>query len=50
MALTNLFGWNKKEMATACGASDKPNETPAACGASDKPNETPAACGVGDKK
>ena len=39
MALSNIFGWNKKEetkagaaCGTACGASEKP----AACGASDK--------------
>ncbi len=64
MALANLFGWTK--MATekpaaacgsACGAGDKPAETPAACGSacgtSDKPEEKPAACGsacgAGDK-
>ena len=51
MALSNLFGWGKKEApASACGAADKP----AACGASDKPEEKPAACGsacgAGDKK
>ena len=42
MALSNLFGWNKKEAtpSTACGASDKPEEKPAACG---------SACGAGDK-
>lgn len=47
MALSNLFGWNKKHEAapaaacgTACGASDKPEEKPAACG---------SACGAGDK-
>lgn len=60
MALSNLFGWNKeKETApaaacgSACGASDKPTETPTACGAADKPEEKPAdcgsACGAGDK-
>ena len=60
MALSNLFGWNKKMVAvpaSACGASDKPAEKPAACGsacgAGDKPAETPAACGsacgAGDK-
>lgn len=64
MALSNLFGWNKKMEAvpasacgSACGASDKPAEKPAekpaacgsACGAGDKPAETPAACGAGDK-
>ena len=54
MALSNLFGWGKKNAmapASACGASDKPaacggGDKPAACGASDKP----AACGAGDKK
>lgn len=47
MALSNLFGWNKKMEAvpasacgSACGAGDKPAETPAACG---------SACGAGDK-
>ena len=45
MALSNLFGWNKKDAATACGAGDKPEEKPAACGAGDKPEEKPAACG-----
>ena len=54
MALSNLFGWGKKEApASACGAADKPAETPAACGAADKPEEKPAACGsacgAGDK-
>ena len=37
MALSNLFGWNKKEAASACGS---------ACGAADKPEEKPAACGA----
>nr|WP_325238886.1 ACGX-repeat peptide [uncultured Oscillibacter sp.] len=37
MALSNLSGW----AGSACGTSDKP----AACGASSKPEETPAACG-----
>ena len=57
MALSNIFGWNKKTevqpsaaCGTACGASDKPEEKPAACGtacgASDKPEEKPAACGA----
>ena len=61
MALSNLFGWNKKahhEAGSACGAADKPAEKPAACGsacgAGDKPAEKPAACGsacgAGDKK
>ena len=43
MALSNIFGWNKKTevqpsaaCGTTCGASDKPEEKPAACGASDK--------------
>ncbi|MBR6051214.1 MAG: ACGX-repeat peptide, partial [Clostridia bacterium] len=54
MALSNLFGWGKKEEeqkapAAACGAADKPAETPAACGAADKPAEAPAACGAADK-
>ena len=54
MALSNLFGWGKKEEeqkapAAACGAADKPVETPAACGAADKPAEAPAACGAADK-
>lgn len=61
MALSNLSGWNEKNMAsacgTACGAADKPDEKPAACGtacgAGDKPEEKPAACGTacgaGDK-
>ena len=64
MALSNIFGWNKKTevqpsaaCGTACGASDKPEEKPAACGtacetacgASDKPEEKPAACGASDK-
>ena len=31
MALSNLFGWGKKEApASACGAADKPEEKPAA--------------------
>lgn len=49
MALKNLFGWNEEinsSPVAACGASDKPSETPAACGAADKPEETPAACGT----
>lgn len=64
MALSNLFGWNKKDdtapaadCGTACGAGDKPEEKPAACGtacgAGDKPEEKPtacgSACGAGDK-
>ena len=53
MALSNIFGWNKKKEAatstacgTACGAGDKPEEKPAACGTADKPEEKPAACGT----
>ena len=53
MALSNIFGWNKKaevQPSAACGASDKPEEKPAACGtacgAADKPEEKPAACGA----
>lgn len=57
MALSNLAGWTEEQTASscgaACGASDKPAETPAACGASDTPEEKPAACGsacgAGDK-
>ena len=64
MALSNIFGWNKKEehqagaaCVTACGAGDKPENKPAACGtacgAGDKPENKPAACGTacgaGDK-
>ena len=60
MALSNLFGWTKKQEAapaaacgTACGAGDKPAEAPTACGAVDKPEEKPTACGTacgaGDK-
>ena len=48
MALSNLFGWNKKEdvkataaCGSACGAGDKPAEQPVACG---------SACGAGDKQ
>lgn len=41
MALSNLYGWDKKEApASACGAADKPEEKPAACG---------SACGADDK-
>lgn len=60
MSLTNLSAWSKETTATpaaacgsACGADDKPTETPTACGASDSPEQTPAACGsacgAGDK-
>lgn len=40
MALSNLTGWNKKSVTSACGATDKPEEKPAACG---------SACGASDK-
>lgn len=40
MALSNLAGWTEDKTASACGA---------ACGAGDKPAETPAACGAEDK-
>ncbi len=43
MALSNLFGWNKKDdtapaaaYGTACGAGDKPTACGTACGAGDK--------------
>ena len=50
MALSNIFGWDKKDgeqtseaCGTACGAGDAPTEKPAACGtacgASDAPTE-----------
>lgn len=56
MALSNLFGWNRKMEAapaaacgSACGASGKPEEKPAACGsacgAGDQAVKQPAACG-----
>ena len=49
MALSNLFGWNKKAEttapATACGAGDKPAEKPA-----EKPAACGTACGAGDKQ
>lgn len=49
MALSNLNGWTDEKSVSACGvacgASDKPAETPAACGSADKPEEKPAACG-----
>lgn len=53
MALSNLFGWNKKEDApeekpaacgTACGASDKPEDAP-----EEKPAACGSACGASDK-
>ena len=57
MALSDLFGWNKKAAsapATAGGAADKPAACGSACGAADKPAEKPAACGsacgAGDKQ
>lgn len=52
MALSNLNAWTSEEKVnascgTACGAGDKPEETPAACGAADEPKEeAPAACGA----
>ena len=50
MALSNLAGWTEDKSASACGAacgaSDKPTETPAACGAADKLEEKPDACGT----
>ncbi len=63
MALSNLFGWMKKEEAapaaacgTACGAGDK-EEKPAACGTAcgagdktEKPAACGTACGAGDKQ
>lgn len=49
MALSNLFGWNKKAEttapATACGAGDKPADKPA-----EKPAACGTACGAGDKQ
>ena len=54
MALTDLFGWSRREAPAACGAADKPEEKPAACGAAETPAacgaaEAPAACGASDK-
>ena len=58
MALSNLSGWNNKNTASACGAGDKPTETPAACGSAcgasdgnleEKPAACGSACGAGDK-
>ena len=52
MALSNIFGWNKKEAqpgaacGTACGAADKPDEKPAACGTACGAADKPAACGT----
>lgn len=54
MALSNLFGWSKKEneqpaaCGSACGAA-APEEKPAACGSAcgaAAPEEKPAACGT----
>ena len=53
MALSDLFGWNKKAAsapATACGAADKPAACGSACGAADKPAACGSACGAGDKQ
>ena len=44
MALSHLADWAKDKAASACGAADKPAETPTACGAA-APEEKPAACG-----
>lgn len=52
MALSNLFGWNKKDgavPAAACGAADKPEEKPSACGTACGAGEKPSACGAADK-
>lgn len=49
MALSNLACWADDKASSACGASDKPAETPAACGAAGKPDEKPSACGASDK-
>ncbi len=56
MALSNIFGWNKKDeqqtgaaCGTACGASDEPAACGTACGASDKPAACGTACGASDK-
>ena len=41
MALSNIAGWNEdKNVGSACGASDKPEEKPVACG---------SACGASEK-
>ncbi len=53
MALTDIFGWNKKDdkqaaaCGTACGAAapEKPAACGTACGAA-APEEKPAACGT----
>ena len=54
MALTDIFGWNKKDdkqaaaCGTACGAA-APEEKPAACGTAcgaAAPEGKPAACGT----
>ena len=52
MALSDLFSWGKSARAaasSACGAGDKPDETPAACGAGDKPAACGCVCGAGGK-
>ena len=52
MALSNIFGWNKKDeqqTGAACGAGDKPAACGTACGASDKPAACGTACGASDK-
>ena len=53
MALSNLASWSRimasPSCGTACGAADKPSETPSACGAADKSTEAPTACGAADK-
>ncbi len=49
MALSNLVGWEKANVSSACGASDKPVDQPAGCGAADKPADQPAGCGAADK-
>ncbi len=48
MALSNLFGWSKKNAeapaaacGSACGAGDQPEQKPTACG---------SACGAGDTR
>ena len=56
MALSNLFGWNKKmeaAPAAACGAVDKPEgaQGPVDLGPArtEAERRQPAACGAGDK-
>lgn len=53
MALSNIFGWSKKDekqSGTACGvaAPEKPAACGSACGAA-APEKKPAACGAADK-